>query len=145
MLNMVLFLSAVVCQNTKTHLEALIKEKDHLLSKCKAMEQGIKPVLDLIGMEPKEAPTDRPAQPGDIVEKCQSSWTWFMQYIRNTGEYMATHVLGVVRSHYPRVDLKRLEIGVSNSTDQRKVEQLRITSMETASEMIADWTKQSVG
>jgi hypothetical protein len=45
----------------KDTLEALIKEKDHLVSKCKAMEQGIKPVLDLIGMEPEEGPTDRPA------------------------------------------------------------------------------------
>jgi hypothetical protein len=51
---------------------------------------------------------------------------------------MASHVLGVVRSHYPRVDLKRLETGMSNNTDQGKVEQLRITSMETTSKMIAD-------
>jgi hypothetical protein len=41
-------------QNAKTHLEALIKEKEHLASKCKAMEEGIKPVLDLIGIEPEE-------------------------------------------------------------------------------------------
>jgi hypothetical protein len=75
MLSMVLCLSAVVCQNTKTHLEALIKEKDHLASQCMAMEQGIKPVLDLISMEPKEAPTDRPARLEAIIEKCQSSWT----------------------------------------------------------------------
>jgi hypothetical protein len=60
MLNMILCLSVVVHQNVKTHLEALIKEKDHLASKCKAMEQGIKLVLDLISTEPKEAPTDRP-------------------------------------------------------------------------------------
>jgi hypothetical protein len=44
----------------------------------------------------------------------------------------------MVRSHYPGVDLKRLETGVSNNTDQRKAEQLRITSMEIASKMIAD-------
>jgi hypothetical protein len=61
--------------NTKTHLEALIKEKDHLASKCKEMEQGIKPVLDLIVIEPEEGPTDRLARPVAIVEKCQSSWT----------------------------------------------------------------------
>jgi hypothetical protein len=42
----------------KTHLEVLLKEKDHLASKCKVMEEGIKPVLDLIGMEPKEGSTD---------------------------------------------------------------------------------------
>jgi hypothetical protein len=59
MLSMVLCLSAIVRQNAKAHLEALIKEKDHLASKCKAMEQGIKLVLDLIGMEPEEGPTDQ--------------------------------------------------------------------------------------
>jgi hypothetical protein len=51
---------------------------------------------------------------------------------------VAAHVLGVVWSHYPGVDLKRLETDVSNNTDQGKAEQLRITLMETASKMIAD-------
>jgi hypothetical protein len=36
------------------------------------------------------------------------------------------------------VDLERLETGVSNNTDQRKAEQLRITSMETALKMSAN-------
>jgi hypothetical protein len=44
----------------------------------------------------------------------------------------------MVRSHYPRADLKRLETGVYNNTYQRKAVQLRITSMEIASKMIAD-------
>jgi hypothetical protein len=39
-------------------MEALIKEKNQWVSKCEAMEQGIKPVLDQIGMEPEEASTD---------------------------------------------------------------------------------------
>jgi hypothetical protein len=89
-------------------MEALIKEKNQWVSKCKAMEQGIKPMLDLIGMEPKETPTDRLARPEAIVVKCHSSWTWFKQYIRDAGEYVATHMLGVVQSHYPRVDLRGL-------------------------------------
>jgi hypothetical protein len=38
-----------------------MKENDHLASKCKAMEEGIKPVLDLICVELEEGPTDRPA------------------------------------------------------------------------------------
>jgi hypothetical protein len=41
---------------------------------------------------------------------------------------MATHVLAVVRSHYPGVDLQRLEAGMSSNTDQVKAEQLRATS-----------------
>jgi hypothetical protein len=47
-------------------------------------------------------------------------------------------VLGVVRSHYPRVDLKRLDTGMSSNTDRRKAKQLRTTCMEAASKMIVD-------
>jgi hypothetical protein len=36
------------------------------------------------------------------------------------------------------VDLRRLEVGVSSNTDQRKAEQLRATSQATATKMIAD-------
>jgi hypothetical protein len=105
-----------------------MKEKEHLASKCKVMEEGIKPVLDLIGMEPEEGPTDRPARPEAIVEKCQSSWACFKQYICDAGEYVAAHVLAVVRSHYPGVDLQRLEAGMSSNTNQVKAEQLRASS-----------------
>jgi hypothetical protein len=47
-------------------------------------------------------------------------------------------MLGVVWSHYPGVDLKRLETDVSSNTNQRKAEELMITSLETTSKMIAD-------
>jgi hypothetical protein len=36
------------------------------------------------------------------------------------------------------VDLRRPKTGVSNNTDQRKAKQLRITSMEIVTKMIAD-------
>jgi hypothetical protein len=37
-------------------------------------------------------------------------------------------MLAVVRSHYPGVDLKRLEADVSSNTNLVKAEQLRATS-----------------
>jgi hypothetical protein len=51
---------------------------------------------------------------------------------------VATHVLVVVRSHYPRVDLKRLEVGVSSNTNLVKAEQLRATSQVTTAKMISN-------
>jgi hypothetical protein len=44
----------------------------------------------------------------------------------------------MVLSHYPRVDLKRLEASVSSNTDPVKVEQLRATSQAKATKMISD-------
>jgi hypothetical protein len=51
---------------------------------------------------------------------------------------VAAHVLVVVRSHYPGVDLKRLEAYVLSNTDPVKGEKLRATSQETAAKMISD-------
>jgi hypothetical protein len=51
---------------------------------------------------------------------------------------VAVHVLAVVRSHYPGVDLKRVEASVSSNTDPVKAEQLRAISQETAAKMITD-------
>jgi hypothetical protein len=63
-----------------------------------------------------------------MVKKCQSSWACFKKYIHDSSEYVAAHVLAVVQSHYPEVDLKRLEAGVSSNTGPVKAEQLRATS-----------------
>jgi hypothetical protein len=115
-----------------------MKEKDLWASKCKVMEKGIKPVLDLIGMELEEGPTDRLVRQEAIVEKCQSSWSCFKQFIRDAGEYVATHILAVVQLHYPGVDLKRLEASVSSNTDPVKAEQLRATSQAMVAKMICD-------
>jgi hypothetical protein len=105
-----------------------MKEKEHLASKCKAIEEGIKPMLDLIGMEPEERPVNQPVQPDAVIKKCQSSWACFKQYICDSGKYVAAHVLAVVWSHYPGVDMRRLEASVLSNIDPMKVEQLRATS-----------------
>jgi hypothetical protein len=60
------------------------------------MEEGIKPVLDLIGMESEEGSPDRLVWLEAIVEKCQSSWACFKQFIRDVGEYVATKMISDV-------------------------------------------------
>jgi hypothetical protein len=51
---------------------------------------------------------------------------------------VAAHVLAVVRSHYPGVDLKRLEAGVLSNTDPVKAKQLRSTSQVMVTKMISE-------
>lgn len=62
----------------------------------------------------------------------------FKQYIGDACEYVGAHVLGVVRSHYPSVDLRRLAVEVSSNTSEQRAEELRESSHETARAMIAD-------
>jgi hypothetical protein len=46
--------------------------------------------------------------------------------------------MAVVWSHYPRVDLRRLEASVSSNTDPVKAEQLRATFQAMVTKMISD-------
>jgi hypothetical protein len=102
------------------------------------MEDGIMLVLNLIGTEPEEPTAGQAPRPGAIVDKCKNSWSWFKQYIQDADKYVAAHILAMVRSHYPGVDLRRLEAGVSTNTDQEKAEQLRATSQATTTKIIID-------
>jgi hypothetical protein len=81
------------------------------------MEDGITPVLNLIGMDPEEPTAGQAPRPGTIIDKYENSWSWFKQYIWDAVEDVAAHVLAVVRLHYLGMDLRRLEADVSSNTD----------------------------
>jgi hypothetical protein len=93
----------------------------------------------LIGLELEQPDAaGRPACPYTIVEKYRNSLSAFKQYVRDACEYVGAHILGVVRSHYPGVDLRRLAAGVSAKTSEEQAEDLRDSSRETAKAMISD-------
>jgi hypothetical protein len=103
------------------------------------MEHGITPILDLIGAEPEQPDTaGRPAHPYAIVEKCRNSLSAFKQYVGEACEYVGAHILGVVRSHYPGIDLRWLAAGVSANTSEEQAEDLRDSSRETVKAMVSD-------
>ena len=47
--------------------------------------------------------------------------------MKETGEYTGSHVLSMVRAHYPMIDLKRLEARYLKEVDPDKAEELRMT------------------
>lgn len=98
------------------------------------MVAGVLPILNLIEVAPAQPGAEKPP----LVDKCINSWVMFKQFVCDSSEYMASHVLAVVRSHYPRVDLQRLEAGVANDIDPQKAAKLRDSSIMTALEMITD-------
>jgi hypothetical protein len=98
------------------------------------MAAGVLSILNLIEVAPAQQGAEKPP----LVDRCINSCVMFKQFVHDTSEYMASHVLAVVWSHYPRVDLQRLEAGVANDTDPQKVAELRDSSRTTALKMIAD-------
>ena len=95
--------------NSKKHFDELIKDRDSWKTNCIKLWKGVAPVLDLISLELRE---DQPRVPRlTLVEKAQRAWDWLQQFVKDAREFAGTHVLSMVRAHYPLVDLSRLERG----------------------------------
>ena len=58
--------------------------------------------------------------------------------MKEAGEYVGTHVLSMVRAHYPLIDLKCLEAGYLKEVDPDKAEELRMTQLDLSAKIIGD-------
>ena len=58
--------------------------------------------------------------------------------MKEASEYTGTHVLSMVRAHYPLIDLKRLEAGYPKEVDPDKAEELQMTQLHLSSKIISD-------
>ena len=75
----------------------------------KAMTDGIKPMLDLIGPQLLE-PDRRP--PSDVImERCRSALENFKHYACGIACFVVGHALAVFRSFYPSMKLERIDGG----------------------------------
>jgi hypothetical protein len=73
------------------------------------MVRGIGPVLDLI--DPGLSPTEQRAPQLGVIDKYQLAWGWLQQFVKEAGEFASTHVLSMVRAHYPLIDFTHLAKG----------------------------------
>jgi hypothetical protein len=46
--------------------------------------------------------------------------------MKEAGEYAGAHVLSMVRTHYPLIDFKRLELGYPKEVGSKQADELRI-------------------
>jgi hypothetical protein len=73
------------------------------------MVWGIGPVLDLL--DPGLPPTEQRAQQHGVIDKCQLTWGWLQQFVKEAGEFAGAHVLSMVHVHYPLIDFTRFTKG----------------------------------
>jgi len=96
----------------------------------------VAPVLDLIS---PELPEDQPRAPKlTLIEKAQRSWDWLQQFVKDAGEFTGAHVLSMVRTHNPLVDLSRLERGYPKEVGPQEADDLRIGLLDLSSTVISD-------
>ena len=80
-------------------------------------------MLDCIDLEPAPQPIGRRQRSDTIIQRCKAAWENFKSFNRDTIVSVATHVLMVVRSHYPTIDFQsiggRFAKGLSDAETQQ--------------------------
>lgn len=86
------------------------------------MVAEITPVLNLIN--PELPPTEPRAPQLGVIDKCQRTWGWLQQFVKDVGEYAGAHVLSMVHAYYPLMDFMHFEKGYPKDVGPKKAEKL---------------------
>ena len=74
-------------------------------------------MLDCVNLEPAAQHDGRRQCPNTIIQRCKAAWENFKTFNHDTIMTVATHVLVVVRSHYPTIDLQSIGGGFAEGLD----------------------------
>ena len=94
-------------------------------NKLDTVVAGIKPMLDCVDLEVAPQPNGRPPSPDTIIERCKAAWENFKSFNHDAIVTAVTHALGVVRSHYPTIDLQAIGarfVGGAGTTEHQQLE-----------------------
>jgi len=92
---------------------------------------AIKPVLDCIDLKTATQHDGRRQHPDT-----KAAWENFKTFNHDAITTIATHVLAVVRSHYPTIDLQSIEGGFTEGLSDVETQQLE-DEVEDATKMLA--------
>ena len=101
-----------------------------------AVVSAIKPVLDCVDLEPTTQRDGRQQHSDIIIQRCKAAWENFKTFYHDAITTVATHVLTVVRSHYPTIDLQSIGGGFAEGLSDVGTQQLE-DEVEDAAKMLA--------
>lgn len=101
------------------------------------MAQALTLVLDSINDE-AAPPEEYILAEERFITRCYKAWGDLKHFTREAGEFVARQVIAVTRSHYPFIDLQRLEGGFSDEVlNDEQAEVRREACRGTAAVMAA--------
>ena len=83
----------------------LVQEAEIQKENFNAVVVAIKPVLDCVDLKTATQPDGRRQHSDTIIQRCKAAWENLKIFNHDAIVTVATHVLMVVRSHYPTLDL----------------------------------------
>ena len=81
-------------------------------------------MLDCVDLEVAPQPDGRPPRLNTVIERCKAMWESFKSFNRDAIVATTTHVLTVVRSHYPSIDLQAIGAGFAEGMGEVEHQQL---------------------
>ena len=116
----------------------LVQEAKTQRENFDAIVAAIKPVLDCVDLEMATQPNGRRQRLDTIIQRCKAVWENFKSFIRDTIVSIATHVLAVVRSHYPTIDLQSIGGGFAEGLSDAETQQLEDQVEDTVKKLAGD-------
>ena len=101
-----------------------------------AVIAAIKPVLDCVDLEPTTQHDGKRQRPDTVIQRCKVAWENFKTFNHDAITTVATHVLVVVRSHYPTINLQSIGGGFVEGLSDVETQQLE-DEVEDAAKMLA--------
>ena len=95
-------------------------------------------MLDYVEPEAAPQPDDRPTCPDVVVERCKTAWESFKGFNRDAVASAATHILAVVRSHYPTADLQSIGGGYAEGLSDAETQRLEDEAEEATKKLAGD-------
>ena len=95
-------------------------------------------MLDCVDLEAAPQLDGRPLCSDTIFERCKAAWENFKSFNRDTIVTAATHVIAVVWSHYPSVDLQAIGAGFAEGLSKVETQQLEDKVEDVAKKLASD-------
>ena len=95
-------------------------------------------MLDCVVLEPAPQPDGRRQRLDTITQRCKASWENFKSFNRDAIVTAATHILAVVQSHYPSVDLQAIGGGFAKGLSEAETQQLKDEVEDAARKLAGD-------
>ena len=99
---------------------------------------AIKPMLDCVHLEMAIQPDGRRQCSDTIIQRCKAAWENFKSFNHDVVVSIATHVLVVVRSHYPTIDLQAIGGGFVEGLCDVETQQLEDQVEDAVKKLVGD-------
>ena len=95
-------------------------------------------MLECIDLEVAPQPDGRAPRPDTIINRCKAAWENFKSFNCDATITAVTHVLAVVRSHYPVINLQAIGAGFARGTGTMEYQQLEDEVEDAAKKLASD-------